>query len=233
MSPGGGAIRDERFGIRANPRRQRVVSLLEPTIRGWGQAIEEYCSGLTGKNSDVPYYYNERANISLLAAGAWKAGQIALEEYPTDKMGVARRRGRGRCDLFILAAKRYEFQIEAKQCWMRAEWTTKSHKHWVKTSFTAACAAANANTESSARVGCVFFSISWPAQKGSSEPTKFAIKAEIKKCTDSKAADVWAWCFPTLARDVTDDTDGEKRHYPGVIMGMKLGENFRLRPLRN
>jgi hypothetical protein len=62
---------------------------------------------------EVPYYYSERTNISILASGAVRKGYLILEEYPVSKLG-----GRGRVDLWIGDAKlKFNEIIEAKQCW--------------------------------------------------------------------------------------------------------------------
>jgi hypothetical protein len=70
------------YGIQIN---HRGLKHLEPVIKGWGKAISTYCENWSDKDQDAPYYYNERPNVSLLAAGAWESGAVALEEYVTTK----------------------------------------------------------------------------------------------------------------------------------------------------
>ena len=59
------------YGIQIN---HGGLKHLEPVIKGWGKAISTYCENWSDKDQDAPYYYNERPNVSLLAAGAWESG---------------------------------------------------------------------------------------------------------------------------------------------------------------
>lgn len=153
------------FGIQIK-KHEHELGLLRPTIKGWGDAINQYCSSSYGE--DVPYYYNERANISLLAAGAWRGGAVALEEYGTKKRALKKRRGAdhasGRCDLFVLVRKQYEFQIEATQGWIRASSRDQTVKNLVARLVGRAFVEATRNTEGRGRVGCVFFTVSFQQQ---------------------------------------------------------------------
>jgi hypothetical protein len=216
------------FGTRI---QRQEFKHLRPALKGWGEAIKEYCASLSGDDQDAPYYYNERANISLLAAGAWKAG-IALEEYPTSKKRKDDEVSRGspRCDLFILAAKKYEFQIEAKQGWMPAHLKAEAHQRRVERLFTAACKAAAENTESRARVGCVFFTPWWRTESKYKKDPSTHIAHEIKRYLEHGTVDAWAWCFPTTTRGIRDrESKGDNRFYPGVIVGLKASERFKLK----
>ena len=112
------------YGNSTNKKELRSVLL--PILDGWRDAIVDYCAMWNGK--DNPYFHNERANVSLLVAGAWRCGAIALEEYPTEKAPLKARHRHtvhswGRCDLLVSIKRRkkiYDFQIEAKQVWIRA-----------------------------------------------------------------------------------------------------------------
>ena len=61
---------------------------------------------------DYPFWYNERASLGSIAAAAWLANGVALEEYSARK-----RASRGRADLWILIDGA-RFAIEAKQAWL-------------------------------------------------------------------------------------------------------------------
>jgi hypothetical protein len=76
--------------------------------------------GVMSNWSDVGWWYNERASISLLAAAAGRAGAIALEEYFTDPAPLKRRPRKYkylRQDL-CLKVNHSEYVGEAKQVWM-------------------------------------------------------------------------------------------------------------------
>ena len=148
--------------IQINAKYSKRVRKLKPILRGWIRAIGHYCCEV----GEPPYYYNERANISLLAAGAWEAGAAVLEEYQTSKKSkeVQRKPGRGRCDLFV-CTNGTDFQIEAKHVWMRADARDKTVKNRIRKGFEEAFKDAGRNTETTARVACVFFPISFRLEK--------------------------------------------------------------------
>lgn len=104
------------FGIEEKSKARKhlaAIKCLRPIIEQWGTNIRKYCSAV---DDDVPYYYNERANLSLFASAAWQSGVIALEEYHTYK-----RHGRGRTDLFLWIGGKDGVQIEAKQKWIKGQ----------------------------------------------------------------------------------------------------------------
>ncbi|MDR2364820.1 MAG: hypothetical protein LBD68_03070 [Zoogloeaceae bacterium] len=89
-----------------------ALSPLKPILQKWAELVIRYSNAFAGK--DACYWYNERANIGVLAAAAWQAeGEkwLALEEYGTQK-----RHGVGRCDLYV-ANKTVSFAVEAKLAW--------------------------------------------------------------------------------------------------------------------
>ncbi len=73
---------------------------------------------------DVPWWYNERASLSVLAGAVWMDGGIAFEEFVDEKResGVRRRKSQryvGRTDIYMKIGK-HEFIGEAKQRWSGA-----------------------------------------------------------------------------------------------------------------
>lgn len=219
------------FGIKVNAHN-KTLNLLRPVIHGWRDAIVEYC--IAAEGDDVPYYYNERANISLFAAGAWKSGEIALEEYASTKKSAKRKTGHhhgpGRCDLYITLDRKHDVKIEAKQGWMPENLREKTHRERIKSKLKTACDDADRGVDTSARIGCVFFTVSFPATrfpKYRSDPD-FHIHKEILRFADDDEADLWAWCFPKLSRSFREmDAEGHYRYWPGIVVGMKVGKFFR------
>jgi hypothetical protein len=219
------------FGVEIRNHEREFIAL-EPTIEGWGKAVAKYCARSDGK--DAPYYYNERANISLLAMGAWNAGAIALEEYPAKKKSKHEdpesNHAMGRCDLAIRLKGKQEFQIEAKHVWMRGHYNDKTIGSRIKSGFVSAFKDANRDTEATARLGCVFFPVSFQttAFPKYSESARALIATEILRYTRHEAH-VWAWCFPKQVRMLKEkEGKGDTRFWPGLIMGMKVGNHFRL-----
>lgn len=218
----------------SKPIVHRHIFLKEmiPVVKQWQRSIVRYCDA---HPKDGPYWYNERTNISLLAAGAWQSGAIALEEYTASK-----RRHRSlkdcRCDLYIRLKKR-DAQIEAKHWWLRAApkdiirssdraWAHRNliYKKKIKRAFKSAAKAARANTESDTRIACVFFTvglseIKFPNYR--SDPPKY-IRAILHHLITSDA-DMWAWCFPEPTRKLCyTNKSGVTTYWPGILMAMKV-----------
>ncbi len=93
---------------------------LTPVLKKWTQLVVKYSEHWP---ADPCYWYNERANIGVLAAAAWQYDHwISIEEYSTKKIRKIpsnRRDGAnfsGRCDLFLASKNgRSQFACEAKQ----------------------------------------------------------------------------------------------------------------------
>lgn len=87
---------------------------LEPVLHSWITCTQRYINVWDG--DDLPYWYNEQANVSILAGAAWKADWSAIEEYQISKIATeANERTSliGRNDLYI-ADDNNGFCIEAK-----------------------------------------------------------------------------------------------------------------------
>ncbi|MBO0135545.1 hypothetical protein J0673_04485 [Vibrio sp. Vb2736] len=79
---------------------------------------------------DLAYFYNERANISILAGAIWRQSEykaLVLEEYSTDKekqtgdnQDINAKGYRGRRDLWFCLNDQ-QFRCEAKQLWWSLE----------------------------------------------------------------------------------------------------------------
>jgi len=114
-----------RVAVKEVKTRKRVSvvgrdPLLKKILTAWIAAIERYTDGCL----DNPWWYNERASLSILAGAAWSMdGWVAMEEFSTQKRlrtlapGVdAGSLRHGRCDLYIACpSKEASFAFEAKQ----------------------------------------------------------------------------------------------------------------------
>jgi len=95
------------------PVLQKWIHLNESMFRSWRNA------------GDVPWWYNERASLSVLSGAVWQTGGEAFEEYSDYKRGISMRTGRlskeyaGRVD-FYFRINRRDFKGEAKFCWLSA-----------------------------------------------------------------------------------------------------------------
>ena len=80
-------------------------------LEEWILLLKRYCRFM---GDDAPYFYSERANIGVLAAAAWRAGWVALEEFGIRK----HTKQKGRADLWFWPIDQdKEEYIEAKQKW--------------------------------------------------------------------------------------------------------------------
>jgi hypothetical protein len=102
------------------PTTSTVLVTLEPSLHAMLGHIDEYIKTYhrpeLGK-SELPYYFNERANIGLLAGGIWRGdpGNLVLEEYGAPKKSDEGEY-RGRFD-FWCRAQGCSIYLEAKQTW--------------------------------------------------------------------------------------------------------------------
>jgi len=90
---------------------------LRPVLKAWVEAVLRYCR--IQAFEDAPWYFNERANISLLAGAAWTLKNwAALEEFSTKKRARQedQKDRNGRCDLY-LCTRDHHFAFEAKLAW--------------------------------------------------------------------------------------------------------------------
>jgi len=218
----------------------RHLNWLEPVIRGWETVIKYSCNR---DPKDPFYYYNERANISLLAGGAWEAGFLALEEYSAEKRKVQNPQeiGWGRTDLYICQKSRRNKDaiFEAKQTWIRPDTKIETIIGKRKTNGThqtpgtglmGAYWDAKKNLDIS-RVGLCFYPLEINADEYDAIEVKSKIREIISLFINHKQsmkrlkADAVAWCFPPeMSREKTEWKTRGKRYsffYPGIIIAMR------------
>jgi hypothetical protein len=206
-------------GVECNDKR---LLPLTRVVRGWQDVIQKYCK--VRGDDDAPYWYNERANISMLAAGAWQSGMIALEEFNTEKSRIGRRpliHGSHRCDLAI-ASKKHIFRIEAKRQWLDGTSKQGKRRKIIEKTFESASEEAERNSRIS-DLGCAFFVTHWTKHKSSPDIDE-RIDQVLRETLDIQA-DLWAWCFPRKTRNLTEKEGKILYQYPGILLGMRAGKN--------
>ena len=87
------------------PVLQKWVALNRTLYQNWGK-------------KDCPWWYNERAILSIFAGAIWRSGGLAFEEFSNLKRKKSRRRNRyrkyaGRSDLYF-QIKSKEYVVEVK-----------------------------------------------------------------------------------------------------------------------
>lgn len=223
---------NDEFGIYIQAhRRKRFLNRLKPLIKHWNAAVVRYCEAYNGK--DAPYNYNERSNISMLAAGAWTSGAIAFEEYTAQKINnpKLKRKGRasertGRADLFLTLGKvkRFDVQVEGKHRWMRADMRPKTILNNVESRLAAATRDVRLYREAKIGLGCCFFPISFRVLKHPDfrQKSDQLIRDQIKLYKNLDA-DLWAWSFPRSTRQLKyTEENGDIRFWPGVILALRV-----------
>ena len=195
---------------------------LVPLIDGWRKAVFKYIDNEPG---DPPYLYNERANVSLLSAGAWLNNFIAIEEYISNK-GRGKEQKRGRPDLYVRMGK-YVVSIEAKQEWTSAAWRLKTLKNHVEASIESAVCDVKKVNERGAKFGICFYAVGFPANefRDFEKSSDQYILTELERFTEIGQMDFWAWCFSKKERrEKIEETKNDKTieyYYPGIILGGK------------
>lgn len=177
----------------------------------WLLAIERYTRIMDGE--DAPYYYNERANVSVLAGAAWRSGWIALEEFQSEKGYRNKAKTNGRTDLYF-ASESSEELIEAKFKWI-CMGSIEMERLIQETMDDATSDAkrTRANSTSVKAIGVGFF----PVYK------KYSDKHDYDELIDQTITEiakldyhVMGWCFPPEMRDhVSEDSENL---LPGIIM---------------
>lgn len=219
--------------------RVRVCSTQIPSIQrlleSWTDTVLRYCH--TQKYDDNPWWYNERATLSTLAAAAWRMGWVALEEFATEK-----RRGdvpegnrddgeskNGRCDLYIgrPTEKGSDFAIEAKQAWQSIGPKGSRTSDMMRVRAAAWKDASKLDRyEAKVRLAVTFVVPFVPAscvRKPGIEPllsSWFELDPFSKKRTPAARAPLaWACVFPAKAHCFKNDRG---RVYPGVGLVAEL-----------
>lgn len=98
-----------------------------PGLRLFARTLESWIETTTRiakawQPDDIPWWYNERALLSIFAGAVWLAGGIAFEEFRTEKRVPGKRTRAlhpGRQDLFIQIGKN-GFLAESKILWSAA-----------------------------------------------------------------------------------------------------------------
>jgi len=184
------------------------IRSLHPILEEWTQIVGRYLRH--SQYGDNPWWYNERASLSCLAAAAWRMDGIALEEYYTEK-GRGSKSWSGRCDLF-LAVGSQSFGCEAKQAWCAIGPTAHNGSAEAEAGLKDACADARKLTKDEGRRLGLCFAVPYLPEKNKTHVEKL-LKVWLRELENLDYSCV-AWTFPKKSRYHTHD--GEL--YPGVVL---------------
>lgn len=128
------------------------LSFLSSILHNWNTCISLYTNFFDGE--DLPYWYNERANVSVLAGAAWRSGFAALEEYQSKKLRPEGNDLNGRNDLYI-TNQHDDVYVEAKVLYADISEPTLFEEK-ARKALAEAVVDAKKLTEGERRVGAVF-----------------------------------------------------------------------------
>ncbi len=195
-------------------KQRKGLSHWDAILEEWLLAIERFCRIMGGY--DAPYFYNERANIGVLAGAAWRCGRVALEEFQYDKGYKNKPKWLGRADLW-LASEGLEELIEAKFKWvsLRSRKSISQIAEDVLDKATTAAKESDGLKESDKTIGVAFFPLY----------TKKKDMNEIDKLIENALEEFFfinyhaiAWCFPKETRKYVSENDDI---LPGIVMIIK------------
>lgn len=184
------------------------IRSIRPVLEEWARVVAKYIKSCN--NKDNPWWYNERASLSCLAAAAWRNGGIALEEYYTEK-GKEFRSWNGRCDLYFSAGEE-SFGCEAKQAWCAIGKKARSGVDEAEKKLKDACKEARQLSKDEGRRLGLCFAVPYLPIKDKMHLDTLLNKwiEELKSLEYSSIA----WIFPGKSRYHTHE--GEL--YPGVVL---------------
>lgn len=183
---------------------------LHPILNEWILCIDKFLS----EADDRAWWYNERATLSILAAAAWMSGSgnIALEEYVTDK-GHKASSYKGRCDLFI-GTKSNNYACEAKQIWCSIGGSAKNTQEIIKKGLKSSeKAARKLQSHEGQRLAITFIVPKLPPSDESNIDK--LLKLWLKEIRTYECSCI-AWTFPAKIRRQPSESSGY--FYPGVVM---------------
>lgn len=204
--------------LSGNLIRSRNLRTMNRVLNRWIQS--NVLLAIAWKSSDdVPWWYNERASLSVFAGAVFRTGGIAFEEYIEDKR-KANLRGklgkpyRGRTDIYFQLGSS-EFIGEAKQWYSGATSMSSDPAICIKRRLKAACNEVRRTKPYGQRRVGILFAIPYIKKTYKGDLTDRVERwiDEIKKVDCSCCS----WVFPATSRMICLDGN----IYPGVGLFIK------------
>lgn len=199
--------------------KDKKLSWIQPTLVEWNNLLVNYHK----YDNDPPYIFGERPSNSVLICAAARAGNIALAEYPTDKIADEAPR-RGRADLYLASSKQRRgfrhISIETKQRYVSGGSSLKTFEATLKSACKDAREVRDIDWRDKAGgiFGCAYFVAKLPV-KHSEASIPQTIKNLIDRAHEIEKVSAIGWSFPPKFRGhVSKDGSGSKFFWPGIIM---------------
>ncbi|MCU1750004.1 hypothetical protein [Pseudomonas sp. 6D_7.1_Bac1] len=186
--------------IISNPR----LEFLRPVLERWFECIDRY-NTVRGDN-ESPYWFDERANLSLLSAAAWMAEMVTTEQTPTKKQ-IEEGERNGRVDLFI-ASKEDRAYLQATQRWPRV-----NNLNLTQALLDAVSDAKKISYASDLKLGCLFVAPHKTQQSATPEELQDMVDDLQKEHTCAVA-----WYFPYAYRKLHNEAG---HYHPGIAVLLK------------
>jgi hypothetical protein len=206
---------------RVSERGVEIGSLasLEPVLKKWQKLIEKMAQEWLSVK-DVPWWYNERASLSLFAGAVWSCHGWVFEEFGIWRK-IASKRGvkytSGRRDIEFRVGDDW-FSAEAKQCWPILSGNAEDPLIAVGKYLNQAVREAKQLTQKGCQSLGIVFAIPrvHVSQKDQIDQNLWDFVSQLRK---AKRATV-AWTFPREARGIQPSKDSENHNYtyPGIVV---------------
>ena len=186
--------------IISNPK----LEFLRPVLERWFDCIDRY-NAVRGDN-DTPYWHNEKANLGLLAAAAWMAEMVTLQDAATRKQNEEGERNVS-ADLLIASSDERAF-IQATQRWPKV-----NNLNLTQPLLEATSDAKRISYASDLKLGCLFVA----PQKAQQSATPEELQDMIDDLQKENTCAV-AWYFPYAYRKLRNEGG---QYHPGIAVLFK------------
>jgi len=188
-----------------------------PIFKEWIKANSEIARAWRSAQ-DVPWWYNERASLSLFAGAIWRAGGFAFEEYSDEKREIKKHTRTlgseypGRVDLYFSWAG-YDFIAESKFVWSGFSRNDSGAPKRLRDRLKRACTDIRQTHPHGQRRLAIVFAMPY-IRKPYMEDVDDRIYRWIDLLADLDAT-AYAWVFPACARTLRSS---DKDYCPGAAV---------------
>jgi len=196
-------------GVRCSKR----LHILKPLLKEWISTNVDIVGAWAGAG-DFPWWYGERASISVLAGAAWKTGSFAFEEFGDDKKCEKKLQPlyHGRVDLYLYVRGEH-FIAETKYCQSSATFESPSTTQKLRTGLQEACEDVDKCQRHGQRKLGILFATPYIAK--SQKPRADELLNTWFTAMRSVRCSCSAWVFPELRCDWVQDI------WPGAAVLIK------------
>ena len=201
--------------------RVGYLRTMRPVLENWLAVTEQLADEWIPQFDDAPWWYNERASMSVFAGAVWLGGGWAFEEFAAskkEKQGRGRiRETKGRCDLNF-SVNGHEYIAEAKQCWPKIDRQGNAERVVLSS-----LGAALRDCASIPDWGLPVLGITFVVPRLLASHVD-ALDTHVERFVQWLGAipeATVAWTFPRSARVLTSGGAGIRRLFPGAVLVMK------------